>query len=38
MADLEGLVYYFTRETENVIIPLLGRFKGEHHAETAFDF
>lgn len=33
MADLEGLVHYFTRETENVIIPLLGRFKGEHHAK-----
>jgi hypothetical protein len=33
MADLEGLLYYVTRETENVIIPLLGRFKGEHHAK-----
>ena len=33
MADLEGLVHYFSRETENVIIPLLGRFKGEHHAK-----
>jgi hypothetical protein len=33
MADLEGLIHYFSRETENVIIPLLGRFKGEHHAK-----
>jgi hypothetical protein len=33
MADLEGLLYYFGREEENVIIPLLGRFKGEHHSK-----
>lgn len=33
MADLEGLIHYFGRETENVIVPLLGRFKGEHHAK-----
>jgi hypothetical protein len=33
MADLEGLLYYFGREQENVIVPLLGRFKGEHHSK-----
>ena len=33
MADLEGLIHYFGREKENVIVPLLGRFKGEHHAK-----
>jgi hypothetical protein len=33
MADLEGLIHFFNREEENVIVPLLGRFKGEHHAK-----
>lgn len=33
MADLEGLIHYFNREKENVLVPLLGRFKGEHHAK-----
>lgn len=33
MADLEGLIHFLGREEENVIVPLLGRFKGEHHAK-----
>ena len=33
MADLEGLLHFFDREPENVIVPLLGRFKGEHHSK-----
>jgi hypothetical protein len=33
MADLEGLVKFLPRESDNVVIPLLGRFKGEHHAK-----
>jgi hypothetical protein len=33
MTDLEGLILFFAREKVNVIVPLLGRFKGEHHAK-----
>jgi hypothetical protein len=33
MTDLEGLIHYFDRKEENIIVPLLGRFKGEHHAK-----
>jgi hypothetical protein len=33
MLDLEGLIHFFGKEEENVIVPLLGRFKGEHHAK-----
>ena len=32
MADLEGLIKYHEDESNEVVIPLLGRFKGEHHA------
>ena len=33
MADVEGLIQFFPRESENVVVPLLGRFKGEHHVK-----
>ena len=33
MADLEGLIQFQDQGTEKVVIPLLGRFKGEHHAK-----
>jgi hypothetical protein len=33
MADVEGMIRFFHRDPENVIVPLLGRFKGEHHAK-----
>lgn len=33
MTDLEGLIHYFHCERINVIVPLLGRFKGEHHSK-----
>ncbi|KAI2501534.1 hypothetical protein MHU86_12911 [Fragilaria crotonensis] len=33
MADLEGMNKYFEKETPEVVIPLLGRFKGEHHSK-----
>ena len=33
MADLEGLIKFHDDTCEDVIIPLLGRFKGEHHAK-----
>lgn len=33
MTDLEGLIKYFDDKADNVVIPLLGRFKGEHHAK-----
>ena len=33
MTDLEGLIKYHDETEENVVIPLLGRFKGEHHAK-----
>ena len=32
MADLEGLIKYHEDDSNDVVIPLLGRFKGEHHA------
>lgn len=33
MADLEGLIRYHDEGSTEVVIPLLGRFKGEHHAK-----
>lgn len=33
MADLEGLIKYHVEVTNEVVIPLLGRFKGEHHVK-----
>jgi hypothetical protein len=33
MADLEGLKKYFEKEGSEVVVPLLGRFKGEHHSK-----
>ena len=33
MADLEGLLRYHDPSSEEVVVPLLGRFKGEHHAK-----
>jgi hypothetical protein len=34
MTDLEGLLQYYDPDVENeVVVPLLGRFKGEHHAK-----
>ena len=33
MADLEGLIKFHDEGEEEVIVPLLGRFKGEHHAK-----
>ena len=33
MTDLEGFIKFHDDECEDVIIPLLGRFKGEHHAK-----
>ena len=33
MADLEGLVKFHDENDDHVIIPLLGRFKGEHHVK-----
>ncbi|KAI2492689.1 hypothetical protein MHU86_21874 [Fragilaria crotonensis] len=33
MADLEGLLQHCNLGADEVIIPLLGRFKGEHHAK-----
>ena len=33
MLDLEGLLQYDDPTSDDVIIPLLGRFKGEHHAK-----
>ena len=33
MADLEGLIKYHVEASEEVVIPLLGRFKGEHHVK-----
>jgi hypothetical protein len=31
MADLEGLLRFYDQNSENIVIPLLGRVKGEHH-------
>lgn len=31
MVDLEGLVQFYDKNSENIVIPLLGRVKGEHH-------
>jgi hypothetical protein len=33
MADLEGLIEHHDESINEVVIPLLGRFKGEHHAK-----
>lgn len=33
MADLEGLLKYHNAASDEVVVPLLGRFKGEHHAK-----
>ena len=33
MADLEGLLRFHDPDSEEVVVPLLGRFKGEHHAK-----
>ena len=33
MADLEGLIDHHDDACNEVVIPLLGRFKGEHHAK-----
>ena len=33
MADLEGLIRYHKEASNEVVIPLLGRFKGEHHVK-----
>ena len=33
MADLEGIKRYFERESSEVVVALLGRFKGEHHSK-----
>ena len=33
MADLEGAIKYMDEESELVVVPLLGRFKGEHHSK-----
>jgi hypothetical protein len=33
MADLEGLIKYHEEDSDEVVIPLLGRFKGEHHVK-----
>jgi hypothetical protein len=33
LADLEGLIEHFSGTSKYVIIPLLGRVKGEHHSK-----
>ena len=33
MADLEGAIKFFGRDADEVVVPLLGRFKGEHHVK-----
>jgi hypothetical protein len=33
MANLKGLIQYHVDPSEEVVIPLLGRFKGEHHVK-----
>jgi hypothetical protein len=33
MADLEGMLKFFGNDIEEVVVPLLGRFKGEHHSK-----
>ena len=33
MADLGGLITYHDEKSDEVVIPLLGRFKGEHHVK-----
>ncbi|KAI2489750.1 hypothetical protein MHU86_24838 [Fragilaria crotonensis] len=33
MADLEGLLRFHDPASDEVVVPLLGRFKGEHHAK-----
>ena len=33
MADLEGLLEHHDPTSDEVVVPLLGRFKGEHHAK-----
>jgi hypothetical protein len=31
MADLEGLLRFYDQNSDNIVVPLLGRVKGEHH-------
>lgn len=31
MADLEGLLQFYDQTSPNIVVPLLGRVKGEHH-------
>ena len=33
MTDLEGLIRFQDDSSPDVVVPLLGRFKGEHHAK-----
>lgn len=33
MADLEGVIQFFDPDSDEVVVPLLGRFKGEHHVK-----
>lgn len=33
MADLEGLLQHNDPTSDEVVVPLLGRFKGEHHSK-----
>ena len=33
MADLEGISRFFDRDSSEVVVALLGRFKGEHHSK-----
>ena len=31
MADLEGLLRFYDQRSDNIVVPLLGKVKGEHH-------
>jgi hypothetical protein len=31
MADLEGLLQFYDQGSNNIVVPLLGKVKGEHH-------
>ena len=33
MTGLSGLLEYNEEDVEDVVVPLLGKFKGEHHAK-----
>ena len=33
MADLEGSMNYLDEDSDLVVVPLLGRFKGDHHSK-----